>query len=328
MDPRWHIAFCNVTITEYAGVPYRDYYSSPPLMLEAQLKAIDVAEREWGAGRFMRPQVDSPPATFASYLGMPVLQPDVDELPYIDSTRPLLTAAADADHLRLRDPRTASGLMGQRWAAWKYYSQLGYTVGFGGYEGSVITSAAEISSGRIFQDLALDPDAARRLLGRMVEANQVLEAFDRSLGSVAAGGYTGDDYAGLLSPAMFREFAIPCYERLYAGKQSRFMHSELLRAEHLRLARDLLGLTDFHGAGCKYLTLREMYDIMGNRFWTQLTPQEMQELSPAALAERIRELAGSGAAHVQLYPGRGTPPQNMAAAIAAVSRECPGGPAW
>ena len=33
-------------------------------------------------------------------------------------------------------------------------------------------------------------------------------------------------------------------------------------------------------------------------------------------------------AYVQLYPGRGTPEANMDAAIAAVRRECAGGPTW
>jgi hypothetical protein len=127
---------------------------------------------------------------------------------------------------------------------------------------------------------------------------------------------------------MYREFAVPCYQRLYAGTEHRFMHSELLRAEHLRIARDELGITEFHGAGCVNLTLAEMHDIMGERFWTQVTPQEMLELSPSHLADRIAEFAQSGCSYVQLYPGRGTPEANMAAAIAACHRECPGGPAW
>jgi hypothetical protein len=48
-------------------------------------------------------------------------------------------------------------------------------------------------------------------------------------------GYTGDDYSGLLSPAMYRAFAVPCHQRLSGTSEARFMHSELLRAEHLRL---------------------------------------------------------------------------------------------
>jgi hypothetical protein len=128
-----------------------------------------------------------------------------------------------------------------------------------------------------------------------------------------------------MSPAMYREFALPMYERLYAGNERRFMHSELLRAPHLRIAREELGITDFHGAGCELLTLEEMHEIMGSAFWTQLTPQEMAHLSPAEIDARVAEFAASGCHRVQLYPGRDTPDENMEAAIAACERHCPGG---
>lgn len=124
---------------------------------------------------------------------------------------------------------------------------------------------------------------------------------------------------------MFRDLVVPRYERIYAGKTSRFMHSELLRAEHLRIARDLLQITSFHGAGSRNLTLQEQHDIMGHDFWAQMTPQELLEFSPQAIAELIREFANCGAAYVQLYPGRGTPDRNLEAAIAAVERDCSGG---
>ena len=327
MQPKWHIAFCNVTITEYAGIGYRDYYDSPSLMLEAQLKAIDFIERRWGVGRFLRPYIDSPAAVFSSFLGMPVLVPEEDEIPYIDGSEPLITDVADWDRIQIGDPKT-SGLMGKRWEAWQYYTQHEHRVRFGGYEGSVVSNAAEITGNAVFTGLFENPDAASKLLGKMVEANLAVEALDESLCGPIKDGYTGDDHAGLMSPEMFREFAVPCYERLYSGKRTRFMHSELLRAEHLRIARGELGITQFHGAGCKNLTLREMRDIMGPNFWTQLTPQEMSEFSPATITERIKELAQSGCAHVQLYPGRNTPECNMDAAIRACMDHCPGGPLW
>ncbi len=60
MDPKWHIAFCNVTYTEYAGVSYRDYYASPAVALEAQLTAKEFAETRFGVVRFINPGVDIP----------------------------------------------------------------------------------------------------------------------------------------------------------------------------------------------------------------------------------------------------------------------------
>ena len=324
MDVKWNIAYCNVTITEYAGITYRDYYGSPATALEAQLKASEVAEKRFGVGRYIRPSVDTPAVTFASFLGMPVVVPEADELPFVDTTVPMVHDVADVDRLHIGDPKTA-GLMAKRWEGWQYYTSQGHKVRFGGHGGSIVTTACEISGDNALVWLVENPEGAGRVLDFVVEANRAIEEFDNSLCGESTGGYIGDDFAGLLSPAMFREFVVPRYEHIYAGKTSRFMHSELLRAEHLRIARDLLQITSFHGAGSRNLTLREQYDIMGHDFWTQVTPQELLDLSPQAIGELIKEFANCGAAHVQLYPGRGTPDRNMEAAIAAAERECSGG---
>ncbi len=328
MNPQYHIAFCNVTFTEYAGVSYRDYYGSPAVMLETQLAAKDYVERRWGMGGFINPMVDSPSCALSSYLGMSVIEPAAaDELVYVDSTRPVLRSLADVDSLVPGDPRT-SGLMAQRFQAWEYYRAQGYEVDFGGGGGELMTLAGELSSGAALGWLAEDPEGGHRLLDKMVEVEETLSTFSASLVGEQYRGlsYVGDDYAGLMSPAMYRRFLVPAYQRLYAENERRFMHSELLRAEHLRLSRDEIGITEFHGAGCKLLTLQEMHEIMGHRFWTQLTPQEMLELTPAQIDERVTELANCGAGWLQLYPGRGTPDANMEAALAATVRECTGGP--
>lgn len=325
--PKWNIAFCNVTYTEYAGVTYADYYGSAAAMLEAQLAAKDHAERAWGVGRLISPRVDSPSCTFASYLGMPIIWPeDDDELPYIDSKQPVVGSPDEADALWIGDPR-AEGLMATRYEHWQHYREQGYEVGFGGAGGGVITNACEVTDGAVLQWLLEAPEQARGLLERIVQAHETVATFAAELvGQQYSGfGYTGDDYSGLMSPSMYREFALPMYERLYAGHERRFMHSELLRAPHLRIAREELGITDFHGAGCELLTLQEMREIMGGAFWTQLTPREMLELTPSEIDARIAQFVASGCHRVQLYPGRGTPDANMEAAIAACERHCEGG---
>jgi len=324
MDVQWHIAFCNMTYSEYAGMTYRQYYASPENTLEAQLIAKEVAERKFGVGCFMAPCVDLPSASFASYLGMPVIEPEGDELPYIDCQEPVVREPSEVSSVTLGDPKT-TGMMARRYRAWEYYRSQGYEVRFGGHGGSVVSTAHEISVGKVFLWMLEDPKGAHRTLDLVTDASLKLRDFDDSLCGPSEGGYTGDDYSGLLSPELYRRFAIPQYERIYARRSSRFMHSELLRAEHLRMAKDLLGIPSFHGAGCKNLTLAEMHEVMGNDFWTQITPQELLELSPQALAEKVKVYAHSGCAYVQLYPGRRTPDANMEAAIAAAQRECSGG---
>jgi uroporphyrinogen-III decarboxylase len=215
--------------------------------------------------------------------------------------------------------------MAGRRQAWQYYRSQGYEVRFGGYGGSILTTAHELSAGNILLWLAEDPAAAERVLDFVTDADLAIRAFDESLCGARDSAYTGDDFSGLLSPGMFRRFAIPQYERIYAGTSNRLMHSELLSAEHLRLAKDILRITCFHGAGCLNLTLAEMHEIMGHEFWTQLTPQELLELSPQAIAGKVKEYAHSGSGYLQLYPGRATPEANMQAAIAAAEAECAGG---
>jgi len=329
MDLKWHIAFCNVTYTEYAKVSYADYYGSPAVMLETQLAAREYAEQRFGVGRFMHPHVDMPSCDFASFLGMSVITPEEDEIPYLDTAHPLLTEFSNVDSIRIGNPKT-DGLMAKRYEAWEYYKAHGHNVGFGGYGGAVINAACEITGGAILAGLLEDPEGAERVLDKIVQTEETLARFDCSLRGAEYRGftYTGDDFSGLLSPSLYRRFAVPRYLKLYGDNKSRFMHSELLRAEHLRIARDEVGITDFHGAGCKNLSLEEMHDIMGEAFWTQLTPQEMLELTPAQIADRVARLAQSGGHRVQLYPGRGTPERNMEASIAAAEKECPGGPAW
>jgi hypothetical protein len=329
MDPKWHIAFLNISITQYAGVTFKEYYSSPARTLEAQIKASETVENRFGVGRFIKPFIDTPTGTLSSLLGMKVVFPEgVDELPSVDPRSAVIHDVADVDKVRVGDPRKDS-VMALRLRAWQYYRDHGYPRDLGGFGGPIVTTACEVSGDSVLMGLVENPDAACRLFDLVMEAGRAVDDLATSLRgkpSTGGGGYIGDDYAGLLSPEMFRKYVIPRYQKIYAGKTSRFMHSELLRREHLQIARDLLDITDFHGAGCEKLTFEEMREVMGHKFWTQVTPHEMIALTPAELAERVKVMANCGAWRVQLYPGRGTPDSQMEAAIAALRKECRGGP--
>ena len=53
-----------------------------------------------------------------SFLGMAVIEPDADEIPYVDTSRPLITDVAEAGNIVIGDPRT-QGLMARRYEAYK-----------------------------------------------------------------------------------------------------------------------------------------------------------------------------------------------------------------
>ncbi len=322
--PKWHIAYCNVTISEYAGMTYREYYSSPAATLEAQLIARDKAEEKFGAGDFIKPHIDVPGGGLAEYLGMPLIESAEDELPYVDTGKPLLNSPADVKKISPGELEK-TGFLRKRLKAWEYYRSQGHTVGFGGHSGAIVTTAHEISAGNILLWMYEDPPGSECVLDEITEANLAIRKFSEKFAGPSDGAYAGDDFAGLISPEMFKRFMIPQYERIYAGRNERFLHSELLCSEHLRIARDCLGINCFHGAGCENLSLEEMRDIMGHDFWTQLTPGEMLQLSPEGITERLKMLTNSGCAYVQLYPGRNTPDINMKTAIFFLQRECIGG---
>ncbi|MCX8083195.1 MAG: hypothetical protein N3D17_07410 [bacterium] len=326
MEPKWHIAFCNVTITKYTGMRYVDYYDAPVNMLEAQIKAAEYVEKKWGVGKFITPYIDSPSSLIPSFLGMDVLYPSEDELPYIDSKNPLLSKLDDIKKLSIPDYKKA-GLMAKRWEAWQYYKSCGYEVRFWETQGSIITTACEISGNAIFVWLIEAPEEAKRVLDFIVDVDRHLVEVDKNLCGENLNGTTYDDFSGLLSPEMYKKFAVPYYEKLYDGKKTRYMHSELLTAEHLRIAKDMLDITSFHGAEAKNLTTEEMYEIMGHNFWVQVTPKQMKEYNQYQLEEQIKKFANCGAAYVQIYPGRDTPDINMERAIEILQKECKGGPA-
>jgi len=327
MDPKWHIAFLNISITDFAGVTFREYYDSPAATLEAQLRAAEEAERRYGVGRFIRPFPDVPVTGVTGLFGMRKVFAEDDQLPWLDQQSYAFNDMAELDNVRVQLPEENAGLA-RRVQAWEYYHSQGYEVGLGGAAGSLVTDACDVSANAFLTALVEAPERARQLLELVTDTDLAIRQWSAKVSGKPAGHYIGDDFAGLLSPAMFREFVAPCYERVYAGASHRFMHSELLNVEHLRIAREELRINYYHGAGAEKLTLEEMHEVMGQDFCVQITPQEIIDLSPSQIAERIRVLAGSGADTVQIYPGRLTPPEHLEAAIEAARRECAGGPKW
>jgi len=327
MDPQWHIAFLNISITDLAGVTFRHYYSSPQATLAAQLKAREEAERRWGVGRFMGAPVDVPGAGVTTLFGMRRVFSEDDEVPWTDPASGPLTDMTDVDAIPVLAPADCP-VFAAKVRAWEYYNSQGIKAGLGAGAASTVTDACDISGNLFMVALIEAPHLAQRLLERVTDAHFAIRDWCRDVTGVPVGGAVGDDFAGLLSPGMFREFIIPHYRRVYEGASRIYMHSELLTVEHLRIVRDELGFDEFHGAGTEKVTFAEMYEVLGHNFWVQLTPHELAHLSPAQIRERIKVLANSKAMAVQIYPGRLTPPENMEAAIDACRRECPGGPRW
>ncbi|MBT3374887.1 MAG: hypothetical protein HN742_08105 [Lentisphaerae bacterium] len=327
MDPQWHIAFLNIATTDLAGVTFRHYYSCPEATLTAQLKAREEAERRWGVGRFVHTSLDVPGVEVTTLFGMRRVFSEDDEVPWTDPASNPFTDMNDVDAVPVLAPADCP-VFAAKVKAWEYYNSQGIKMGLGAGAASTVTDACDVSGNAFLTALIEAPELAHRLLERITDAHFAIRDWCQSITGVPVGGAVGDDFAGLLSPSMFREFVMPQYHRVYEGASRIYMHSELLNVEHLRIIRDDLGFDEFHGAGTEKVTFAEMYEVLGHNFWVQLTPHELAHLSPNEIRERIKVLANSRAMAVQLYPGRLTPPENMEAALDACREECPGGPRW
>ena len=327
MEPQWHIAFLNISTTDLAGVTFRHYYSSPEAMLATQIEARDEAERRWGVGRFVHTYPDVPEARVTTLFGMRHVFSADDEVPWIDPTSNPLSEMEDVDRVTVHAPADCPAFA-KKQRTWEYYNSRGITTSLGPGAASIVTDACDISGNAFLPALTDAPELAHRLLRRVTDAHFAVREWCHGITGTAVGGAVGDDFAGLLSPDMFREFVMPCYRRVYEGASRIYMHSELLHVEHLRIIRNEIGLDEFHGAAHANLSFADMHEVLGRNFWVQLTPHELAHLQPDRIRERIKVLADSGAMAVQIYPGRLTPPENMEAAIEACRETCPGGPRW
>lgn len=158
---------------------------------------------------------------------------------------PLLKGPEAIDRLREPEDYLAAGVVPQRLRLLEELRDLrpDTVVGIGHlYEGPVTT--AVLLMGPDFLTLPFeDPERAHRLLDFCVtSALRFARLLLARLGKPQRpGGWVGisDDFAGMFSPALFDEFVVPYWDRLYAGRQPghRWLHSELLKVEHLaRLA--------------------------------------------------------------------------------------------
>jgi len=102
-----------------------------------------------------------------------------------------------------------------------------------------VTTAKLLRGQDFFVDLLEHPDEAHRLLEFVTDSTiRFWREVRQFTGQPLQGGAVavGDDFAGLMSPRLFEEFAVPCYMRIYEAFKAdiRLHHTELVRPAHLR----------------------------------------------------------------------------------------------
>jgi len=197
-----------------------------------------------------------------------------------------------------------------------------------GQEGPV-TTAVLLRGTDLFLDCALDPERAHRLLSICTETYIAFVRAVREVTGSPASGPVGiaDDHAGNLSPAMWPEFVLPYYERIYVelGASRRSMHTELVRREHLPLLKRL-HLDHVNFGENQYITVRDVVAELDVPFdWHIKTVSEMLQGTPARIQAAYRQAVADGAPEMVAELTVGTPPENVRAFV-EVAREFEGSP--
>ncbi len=309
---------------EYAGVTQGEYYTD----LEKAIEVCQVYPGRFRAATGYLPDVCYPtPVT--GYEGIAALGGELvfppDHQPMIRNQAHILESAGQIDALQVPDP----------WKSERFLRNLGWhlelkrrfgdkaTNGIAGMEGPV-TNAVLLRGQGFFMDCVLDPKRAHHLMDVCTEMIISWTRADREIDGLSPDVVgIADDHSGLLSPDMWPEFVLPYYRRIIdaLGPNGCWMHTELVRREHLHLFRDL-NLVSINLAENQYLTPQDVFEeLPGVPFgWHILTVSEMLNGTPRSIRERYREILDAGVEEVRCELAVGTPVENIRAYL-EIARE-------
>jgi len=281
----------------YAKRGLRDYYLDKRAAWDInRLARARIAETfRWQVG------VKMPYLAYASLtaLGAAIAYPP-DGQPMVAS--PIIRAPADLDVLPRVEDVTRVGAIAHLIDMWRYLSeQEGETVPLSLGNEAPVTAAVLLRGTDFLTDVHEDPAFAHRLLEQLTELFIVTARATRRLtGRPPTGGEVGmaDDFAGLLSPGHYRTFVVPYYNRIYEalGAQSRSLHSELLRPEHLPLLTEFK-LNHFDPHVDQYLSVRDMVEkVPAGIGWNwRILSANVVTGKPAGLVREFEEAVEQGA---------------------------------
>ncbi|MDZ7379164.1 MAG: hypothetical protein ONB06_07430, partial [candidate division KSB1 bacterium] len=312
--------------TEYAGTKLGAYYLDPETQWRTKVIGRARLKEVFGIPLGGSGHVAEPPAYIgAAALGAELIYPE-DDMPQIVGYP--LRKAEDVYRLTIPEdyldtPPMRPFVAMQRWMQERVGAGQRVPLG-SGLEGP-ITTAKLLRGQDFFLDLYENPKAAHHLLEVVTESYIRFAQQVRRFNGSPPGGGTGiaDDFAGLISPAMWPEFVVPYYRRIYEafGNGPRSHHSELLRPRHLPFLLEL-GVTAFDPGQDQYLTIEDIQQYApGLPFtWNLKTVAEMAQGTPESIRRAYEDAVARGARSIMAELCRGTPPENVHAFI-AVARE-------
>jgi hypothetical protein len=150
-----------------------------------------------------------------------------------------------------------------------------------------------------------NPEIAHRFLSFCTEsALNYADTISNYFGQPIVPGekWIPDDFAGMFPPALFEEFVIPYWDRMYKGLKAteRHLHSELLRKEHLHFLKEL-NIKTFDPSADQYVTPEILAEYCPCDFTLRIQSWEIINLSAAELEERYLYLQKHNPISVSFY---------------------------
>lgn len=319
----WYLAVPPEVTTEYVGTTLGDYYRRADVMLHTQQEARRLFLEAYGVD-VVQPHVDVPAYIGVAALGADLVLPD-DHPPMVANLGHILDDDEAVMRLRPADPEESAWLQRYIGLRREMGQVLGAAPSVGAGQEGPITSAVILRGGRFYQDLLDAPERAHHLLDVVTETLISFVRYVRGVNGQPLGGGSGiaDDMAGTLSPAMWPEFVVPYWRRIYEalGPGRRSVHTELLRPAHLPFLTEL-GIDSYDPGNDQYLTVEDVVRGVGDmRFtWNLFTVRDTMEGTPESIEALYTNAVEVGAPAMMTELCRRTPRENVRAFVEVARR--------
>jgi len=239
---------------------------------------------------------------------------------------PMIHSPRDIDNLREPDDYLSAGVVpGRLKAMEELIARRPDAARFVGhsFEGPITT--AVLLMGQDFFLLPYDdPDRAHKFLEFCVTSQcNYARVISERLGDPLKPGTVAipDDFAGMFSPELFAEFVVPYWEAMYENLDAtgRFLHSELLRSEHLPFLKQL-GISTFDPSADQYLTPKLLSEQCPVPFTSRFLFWDIRDNSAERLQQMYREYAACSPESIQFTMSRADQEEKIAALL-EVARE-------
>lgn len=320
----WNMIIEPEVSTEYAGTKLKDYFLNPDVMLETEIRKTRVFYEEFGFGSPDINSIDINPLfyTCACVLGAKIIYPE-DDSPEIEGR--LIKDIKDIGRLGVSDISTA-GYIPDVLERYEYLKKKKEITGiepiFHLPVQSPLGTAIVLMGTELFSDINVNPSALKELLEIITDtAIRLLKFEEEVTGKGIESIGMDDDYGGLISPEMYREFNFPYMKRIYGefGKRERFIHSETLGKGHLKYLREL-GITNYDAWPFGTLAINDIKEKLPGTFFSwNYTTRELYSFTSEQIKAKFRNSVVEGAPMVNLnLCARRIPKENIRAFLEIV----------